>query len=459
MTSDIDIHNDILNRQMEGGDFVLAVVTATKPDFYKQAPLIPAADDQDVPTFVMHTGQHYDDLLGHGLEEYNLEQRIGVDLNVRGGLSQKTAQLMTRVKAFAGHLHDEYPDKRVLPIVHGDTLAAGIVPQAWMFATNKRCAHNEAGLRGMAPSFDGYSDEETFINHQFESDWDIDRNEPFPEQYDTFIGSAACEYHLAPVELNKRHLLREGYPEETRDKPKIGVVGNSVVDAIKMKQDEQLEESIFDIYPTLEQRDDWIRVDIHRRANLLQGRFEAIIEGVVNLVEDGYNVNFVELNATRQALENYGLRKKIKRLHDSHDNFLFTSLWKKHAHVYEFLTSGQCFAEYTDSGSMQEELNHIQEALCLTARFNTDRPETVFDANTNLLVPPISGEYIHNMIDYIYEDDQLRKRMRNGQKLYGSNVGEQIVKLLEKHQHRESFEWSHQRAGFRDKHHRGFDYL
>ncbi len=212
------------------------------------------------------------------------------------------------------------------------------------------------------------------------------------------------------------------------------------------------------MYPILERRDDWIRVDIHRRANLLPDRFRAIVNAVIGLVEAGHNVNFVELNATKAALENYGLREKLLRLADDHDNFLFSGLWKRHAHVYEFLESGQCFAELTDSGSMQEELNHIDEAVCLTARFNTDRPETVFEANTNLLVPPISGTFMQGMVEHIHETDSVRERMRSGPSLYGENVADDIVSFLSDRRDEEPFEWAHERAGF-DGGRQEFDYL
>ncbi|MDY6778854.1 MAG: UDP-N-acetylglucosamine 2-epimerase [Candidatus Nanohaloarchaea archaeon] len=462
---DMELYEDRLDHQMEQEDFVLAVVTATKPDFYKQAPLVPAAEERDIPCFVINTGQHYDELLGHGLKEYGIKDRIGADLNIRGGLSQKTAEMMQKVKKLASHLDDNHPDTSVLPIVHGDTLAAGVFPMAWMFATNRKVAHNEAGLRGMKPQYDDYADEQSFIQEQWEQDWQIDRSEPFPEQFDTFVGSAASIYHLAPHDINREHLVREGYPEQVRHEEQIEftgtipVVGNSVIDAIDMKQDADLDRSIFDIHPVLEERDEWIRVDIHRRANLLPGRFRAIVQAVINLVEAGHNVNFIEMTATREALKEYGLRSKLERLEEKHDNFLFTGLWKKHAHVYEFLTSGQCFAELTDSGSMQEELNHIEEAHCLTARFNTDRPETVFEAHTNILVPPISGEHMHGMVEHVKDSQELRKRMREGTKVYGSNVSDKIVEFLETKQRNTHFDWSHERAGFNTGHDHDFDYL
>ncbi|EMA52077.1 UDP-N-acetyl glucosamine 2-epimerase [Halococcus salifodinae] len=445
---DITVYDDRLAKQMTASDFVLAVVTATKPDFYKQAPVVMAARRRGFPCFVLHTGQHHDDLLGHGLAEYDIDDSVAVDLGIRGGLSQKTAELMTRIESVAGHLEEEYPDTIVLPLVHGDTLAAGIVPQAWMFATNQRTAHNEAGLRGMSPSFDNQPEPAAFIDDQWEGEWSLNRTEPFPEQYDTFVGSAASLYHFAPTQLNREHLVREGYPKEVDGVDRIPVVGNSVVDAIEMKAAANLDESVFDVYPILEARDDWIRVDIHRRANLLPDRFRAIIDCVVRLVEAGYNVNFVELTATQTALENYGLRDRLLGLADEHENFLFTGLWKKHAHVYEFLRSGQCFAELTDSGSMQEELNHIDETFCLTARYNTDRPETVFDARTNLLVPPASGEAMYEMVEHVYETDSVRNQLSDGKAIYGENVGDAIIDFLQDRQEEEPFEWAHERLGF-----------
>ncbi len=452
-----EIYPDRIAAQCAGEEFALAVVTATKPDFYKQAPVVAAAAARDVPCFVIHTGQHYDDVLGHGLEEYGLERHIGVDLGVRGNLTEKTAQMHRAVAELVDEL-DQY-DTTVLPIVHGDTHAAGIFPQAWLFATNQRVAHNEAGLRGMAPEYDAVGSPESFVTAQWEGDWKIERSEPFPEQYDTFVGSAASLYQFAPVELNRQHLVDEGYPVAVDGQERIPVVGNSVVDTVEMRGEVELAESVFDRYPILETRDRWIRVDIHRRANLRRDRFTALVEGVVSLVERGYNVVFIEMTATGAALERYGYREQLERLAEQHENFLFTGLWKKHAYVYEFLQSGQCFAELTDSGSMQEELNQIDETICLTARFNTDRPETVFDANTNLLVPPISGEHVRRMVEYVAETESVRREIQSGEKLYGENVGDRIVEFLVDRRETDAFEWTHERLGFGDDSDQSFEYL
>jgi UDP-N-acetylglucosamine 2-epimerase (non-hydrolysing) len=107
---------------------------------------------------------------------------------------------------------------------------------------------------------------------------------------------------------------------------------------------------------------------------------------------------------------------------------------------------------------MQEELNVIDEALCLTARFNTDRPETVMDAESNLLVPPISGEHVRKMIEYVYETDAVRERLESNGNLYGRNVGRRIVEFLDERRDDSVFEWAHERAGFAGDD-QAFDYL
>lgn len=451
-TESLTVYEKKLKDIMDQGDYIIALVTATKPDFYKQWSLIPAAEKHNLPLFVMNTGQHYDNTLGHGLEEFKIKDKFAINLNIRGDLSQKTAELVTKINWFANYLKKNYPKKTIIPIVHGDTQAAGIVPLAWMFATNKKTAQNESGLRSMSPSFKNHLDIPQFIDDQFNQPWTINRNEPFPEQYDTFISAAASHYLFSPTRLNTEHLLKEGY-----SKKNIHEVGNSVVDAIAHKKKEKKEQSIFDIYPILEKEDNWIRIDIHRRANLTPDRFRSIIDGIIKLVKGGWNVNMINMNATTLALKNYNLEQKLKEL-ETHKNFLRTDLWPVYGHVIEFLESDRCFAEYTDSGSMQEELNEITAPLCLTARYNTDRPETVMDAKTNILIPPISGDYIVNFIRHIEKDTSLQKKMKDGKKLYGRNVGEKIVKIIKQKQD-DPFEWAHDAVGFNLDTKKQFDFL
>ena len=209
----------------------------------------------------------------------------------------------------------------------------------------QKVGQNEAGLRSMSPEvmkhLKIYQDPtksvvQQFIADQFEGEWFLAREEPFPEQIDTWICSAGTKYFFAPTQLNKDNLVREGYPEEL-----IYVVGNSVVDAIDIKRKQKPAESIFNIYPKLE-NGKWIRMDIHRRENLTRHRFNSIINGLINLIErTEHRVVLVMLNATASALKAYNLEDKLNNLSiDFPDKFVITPLWREYGHVIEFLDSG-----------------------------------------------------------------------------------------------------------------------
>jgi UDP-N-acetylglucosamine 2-epimerase (non-hydrolysing) len=60
-----------------------------------------------------------------------------------------------------------------------------------------------------------HQDIESFADHQFNGKWFLAREEPYPEQIDTWICSAGTQYFFAPTELNKKNLIREGYPEDS----------------------------------------------------------------------------------------------------------------------------------------------------------------------------------------------------------------------------------------------------
>lgn len=455
----IDINERVIVHAMDSAKdgYVIAFVPATKPCFYKMWSLITASEKLGVPYFVLNPGQHYDELLGHGMKEFGLEEKVGANLAIRGGLSEKSAEMFAKTKALAAYLKKKWPKVRVVPFVNGDTLTAGILPATWMFATNEKSLQGEAGLRSMAPAaFSGLKGDEgvgELTGMQFCKEWKLLRDEPFPEQWDTYVSAAGCEYFFAPVGLNKEHLVREGYPEGN-----IFTVGNTVVDAIELKRKDRPEKSVFGEYPALE-NGEWLRVDIHRRGNLTTRRFRAIVGGVKKMVEAGRQVVFIELTATRKALEHYGLRDGLAKLAKEKENFLFTPLWKEYGHVVEFLGSGHCTAIFTDSGSMQEEMNELGKP-CLTARFNTDRPETVMEANSNILVPPLSAEFVERNVSELLEDSALMKRMAGAKKLYGKNAGEKTVKKISELDLGENtFGWAHERLGLWKEQGNGMGYL
>ena len=448
---------------------VLAIVTGTKPDFYKQAPLVIEAAKENLPVFVINTGQHFDEVLGFGIEEFNLQQFVGCNLQIRGDLMEKASEMIIKFGSFGRYCKKHFGTESLLPIVHGDTLVAGIAPLAWVFGMGQKVGQNEAGLRSMSPEAikklkagkdPTKAEVRRFISSQFDGKWFLAREEPFPEQIDTWICSAGTQFFFAPTVLNRDNLVREGYPENF-----VHVVGNSVVDAIHQKRKEKSEQSIFDLYPQLE-KGEWIRMDIHRRENLTHRRFASIIGGLIELIKNtDKKVILVMLNATVAALKQYNLDSKLQNLAKEHpDKFLMTPLWKEYANVIEFLDSGRCWAEMTDSGSMQEELLYFPKVTSLTVRLNTDRPETIFDAKSNVLVPPLSPGWIVSMVNETFDREEgLGMKLLRKKQIYGKpgQVSKRIIRIIKREFENGDanfYPWLHQRLGLW-KEGQGLDYM
>jgi UDP-N-acetylglucosamine 2-epimerase len=438
---------------------VLAIVIGTKPDFYKQAPLLLEAKREKLPAFIISTGQHYDNLLGYGIKEFNLNDSIVCDLNIRGDLMKKSSDLIMKFGYFGRYLKEHYSGQHVLPIVHGDTLVAGMATLSWVFGLGQKVGQNEAGLRSMSPKIIKKIKInqipkkiflEKFIVDQLSSDWFLTREEPFPEQIDTWVCSAGTKFFFAPTKLNKEHLIREGYPEED-----IFIIGNSVVDAIHLKRINKPKKSIFERYPKLEYGD-WIRMDIHRRENLTYHRFNAIIGGLVDLItRTDFKVILILLNATISALNKFDLYSKLQRLQEQYsEKFIMSNLWKEYGNVVEFLDSGKCWAEITDSGSMQEELLYFPKVCSFTMRLNTDRPETIFNAHGNLLVPPVNRNWLPKIIEMVYEKrENYGFNFNKKKQIYGKpgEVSKKIVKIIKKefeNNENNFFPWLHQRFNY-----------
>jgi UDP-N-acetylglucosamine 2-epimerase len=140
----------------------------------------------------------------------------------------------------------------------------------------------------------------------------------------------------------------------------------------------------------------------------------------------------MQLNLSQE----YHFESKLQNLSQEYpEKFIITPLWKEYAHVIEFLDSGHCWAEMTDSGSMQEELLYFPDVLSLTVRLNTDRPETVFDAKSNALVPPINPQWIASIVKETYtRKEALGIVLKNKKSLYGQSgqVSKSIVEIIKK---------------------------
>ena len=91
----------------------------------------------------------------------------------------------------------------------------------------------------------------------------------------------------------------------------------------------------------------------------------------------------------------------------------------------------------------------------------TDRPETVFDAKSNIIVPPVSSDFIVKLIDHMSKHDELLRKMEKSRRLYGSNVGHKVVSVLSKlmSSGERPFKWAHESLGLWKEKSKGVEYL
>jgi UDP-N-acetylglucosamine 2-epimerase (non-hydrolysing) len=170
-------------------------------------------------------------------------------------------------------------------------------------------------------------------------------------------------------------------------------------------------------------------VDIHRRENLTPERLETIFSGL-SMLAKCYPIEFV-VTKTMQACK--GLSWREEQLCLLRSSGIGVSLQNpSYLEVVRFLCSSKCLALYTDSGGLQEE-SCILGVPCMTCRFETDRPETVTEFETNLLIPPISPQYIYESIDtcLCLDKTQVWPGLGISQKAYGENVGQKTVAHLD----------------------------
>ncbi|MFH1588374.1 MAG: UDP-N-acetylglucosamine 2-epimerase [Candidatus Diapherotrites archaeon] len=439
----ISIRKNLLKEIKETEKVIHAVLIATKPDIIKQAPLILELKKENEFVVVIHSGQHYSWNLSKGMEEeFGIVPDI--NLNVKGKLFEQQSQIINRLGIVL-----EKIGKKVIPYTYGDTttaLAGGIA----CFALKNGVAHVEAGLRTMTPPkeiFDylmnDFSVEEYYEKCMNPEKWTKGSYEPYPEQFDTRGAAPSAGIHFAPTELNAEHLRNEGYEKE-----RIFTVGNPVVDALEFAEKRIKESTIFEKYPVLEEGN-LVRFCIHRRENISSmHRFKVLYASMVSLVEEGQNVLLISLGATEKALQEYNLREKTKELAKTHKNFVYSGVWPEYTDVIAAMK--KCRAIATDSGSIQEETNSLG-IPGIVLRFNSDRPEAVFEGS-NIIAPPIKKEIVLKIVKEVM-DSSLNKKMRNRKKIYGKNVSKKIVEITKKITEKEElFElFEHERLGLSKK--------
>src|SRR5512146_2516222 len=312
---------------------LLLHVVGARPNFPKLAPVHRAGRRTSVDQVVVHTGQHYDDVMSAAFFR-ELDIPIpDVDLEVGSGShALQTARIMERLEPVLLHWMPDWV------VVYGDvnsTMAASIVA----VKLGLRVAHVEAGLRS--------------------NDWRM------PEEINRMVTDRLSSLLLTPSRDADATLRREGKTDE-----EIVFVGNVMID------------SLFHALPRARRSGFRKRmgingravvVTLHRPSNVDDAERLGAIATPPREIAEEHDVVFPAHPRTRQRLEEGG--------HDLGKVRLFDPVG--YAQMLDLVDGAHVVI--TDSGGLQEETTALG-VPCLTVRENTERPITITEG-TNRLVP------------------------------------------------------------------------
>ncbi len=362
---------------------ILTIVGA-RPNFMKAAPIIAAINEhnrkitKDAATesfgarvelqhVLVHTGQHYDEIMsGSFFSDLHLPKP---DVHLGVGSGTHAAQTAEIMKKFEHIVLNEKPD---VVIVVGDvnsTVACALVTSKISFdgvGTRPLIAHVEAGLR----SFD----------------------RTMPEEINRIVTDHLSDLLFVTEESGLANLQKEGIPRQ-----KIHFVGNTMIDsllAFKGKADSstKLDELGLRLQPGQNGRGTGVApyalLTLHRPANVdNRDSLENILAGLEELGADcpiifpihprtqkrikEFGIDVKTHTASKEGVQEGGISRRGIILLDPLGYLDFLCLMKNASIVV------------TDSGGIQEETTCLG-IPCVTVRENTERPVTV-EKGTNVV--------------------------------------------------------------------------
>ena len=368
------------------------VVAGARPNFVKVAPflfaLVPRPGPVRVETYLVHTGQHYDDAMSRLFFEQLRLPRPDVNLEV--GSAPHGVQTGTILQRLEPVISEWRPDAVVVVGDVNSTLAAALVAAK----LNIPVAHVEAGLR----SFD----------------------RSMPEEINRLVTDQLAAWLFASEPSGVANLRREGRPDSS-----IYLVGNVMIDALR--QFLPLAErtgAVLDFHldaPGGRARP-FVLVTLHRPSNVDDPDRLAALVGALSEIARDFPVLFAVHPRTAERLERFSLGP------------YFSSGWNARGAglrqcsplgYLEFLDlENRAAAVVTDSGGMQEETTALG-VPCFTLRDSTERPITV-EQGSNILV----GSDLQALIRGVR--DALEGRGKRGRipELWDGHAAERIADIL-----------------------------
>lgn len=338
-------------------------VVGARPNFMKVGPLHRAFQQfSDIESFVIHTGQHYDERMSDvffkqlGLPEPHIYLNVG-----SGSHAEQTARVMI---AFEEAVLEHKPD---LVLVVGDvnsTVACSLVAAKCHIPV----VHVEAGLRS--------------------------GDRAMPEEINRIVTDAIADYLFVTEQSGIDNLKMEGVADE-----KVFFVGNVMIDSLVHFREEAARRPILKDLGVASKK--YALMTMHRPSNVdTQDQLEKVVE-TIEKVAAMIPVVLPLHPRTKNRLESFGMMARLEAL---------PQLTMTGPQGYlEFLNlMDNAAAIITDSGGVQEESTYLQ-VPCLTLRPNTERPVTITSGTNELhdLVPDAIASRVEDILCNDYKKGEI----------------------------------------------------
>ncbi|QRM19919.1 UDP-N-acetylglucosamine 2-epimerase (non-hydrolyzing) [Dechloromonas sp. TW-R-39-2] len=350
-------------------------VVGTRPEAIKMAPVIlELQKNPDFDVRILATAQHRH-MLDQVLGFFNIDPHI--DLNImrpNQALTTLTARLLLELDDV---LLEEKPD---VILAQGDTTTVMTVALA-AFYHRIPFGHVEAGLRT----------------------WDMQN--PFPEEANRVIAGRLAKWHFAPTKGSKENLLREGVVDSD-----IVVTGNTVIDALLMTADKDIEIGI-----DLPADKKIVLVTSHRRENFGEP-FNDICRALKHLALNNQNVHLLY-----PVHPNPNVHKVAHDVLSGIDNITLCDPLDYAPFVAAMKRS---YFIISDSGGVQEEAPALGKPV-LVLREETERPEAVQEGVVELV--GASFAKIVASTQKLLDDTAVYSEMARGVSPYGDGLASRRI--------------------------------
>ena len=315
-------------------------VVGARPNFMKVAPLVQAMKrrEREFAPLVVHTGQHYDQMMSDAfLRDLDLPHP---DVSLEVGSASQAAQTAAIMQEFEPVLLREKPDWVVVVGDVNSTLACALVA----VKMGVKVAHVEAGLRS--------------------------RDRTMPEEINRLLTDQIAELLFTPSLGADENLRAEGIPDR-----RIRFVGNIMIDSLIKYLGRAKSTAIRERFGVADK--DYAVLTLHRPSNVDdRATFSAILDALAEIARR-LAIIFPVHPRTHKTIVELGLAERVNEIPG-------LSLISPLGYLDFLGLFSEAKLVLTDSGGLQEETTFLG-IPCLTLRETTERPVTV-EMGTNVVV-------------------------------------------------------------------------